>query len=179
MHELLGGEMISRGQRKILIVDDDEAVRVALSRTLRALGYQVSAVDSGSAVLELLAVEAVDLVISDYLMPEMTGLELMEKLQERHPEVMRIVLTAHTETDVALKAIDSGKIYRFFTKPWDFAELSVLLHIAFEQVDLERQNQELLALVRYQTALLKEIRRTHPEVLTDDDRRRLEAAEAH
>lgn len=165
-------------ERRIMVVDDDESVRLALARTLTPMGYKVITAGGGQEALGLLHVQSVDLVISDYLMPEMTGLELMQRLRDRFPEVMRIILTAHAETDVAIQAINSGEIYRFLTKPWDSAELSVLLHIAFEQLELERENRRLLSMVRYQSSLLRNLRRLHPDAFGGVDSRRLEAVMA-
>lgn len=164
--------------KHILVVDDSESVRFALARTLAPMGYTVTTASSGLEALGLLMTRNIDLLISDHLMPEMTGLELMQRVRDRHPDVVRVILTGNAETNLAIEAINSGEIYRFLTKPWDTAELSVLLHIAFEQLDLGRENRRLLAMVHFQTSLLRDLRRRHPEVFGGVDPRQLDAVMA-
>ena len=74
------------------------------------------------------------------------------------------MLTGHAETNMAIGAINEGEIYRFITKPWDNTELKVMLHVAFEHLELERDHRSLLAMVRTQAPLLRALRRKHPEV---------------
>lgn len=134
--------------RKLLVVDDDDMVRTALSRTLRSAGYQVFEAPSGEAALSLLGETRVDIVVSDHLMPDMTGLELLKCVHDRHPDALRVIVTGHAEMNVAIEAINQGEVYRFITKPWDNTELKVMIHIAFEQLELERRHRRLLAAVR-------------------------------
>jgi DNA-binding NtrC family response regulator len=108
----------------------------------------------------------VDLVLSDHLMPEMTGLEFLKLVRDRHPDSVRLMLTGHADMQTAIDAINHGEIYRFLTKPWDDTEIKVTLHLAFEQLDLERENRRLLATVRRQQGLLERIEREHPALRT-------------
>src|SRR5690349_14681200 len=130
--------------RKVLIVDDEENVRNALRRSLRKQGYELYFAAEPSEALTLLAQQPVDLVLSDHLMPNMTGLELLKVVRDRHPDCVRMILTGHADMQTAIDAINHGEIYRFLTKPWDDVELRVTLHLAFEQLDLQRENRRLL-----------------------------------
>jgi DNA-binding NtrC family response regulator len=150
--------------RKILIVDDEENVRNALRRSLRKEGYELFFAAEPAEALELLSSQSVDLVLSDHLMPNMTGLELLEKVYIRYPETIRILLTGHVDMQTAIDAINHGEIYRFLTKPWDDIDLKVTLHLAFEQLDLERENRRLLAVVRHHQRLLERIEKEHPGI---------------
>ncbi len=107
----------------ILLVDDEVMVLKALRRVLANSEWVVLAVESGAQALEIMARQPIALVISDQRMPEMTGLELLYEVKRLYPETVRIVLTGYAEMDVVVKAINQGEVYRFFTKPWDNAEL--------------------------------------------------------
>lgn len=150
--------------RRILIVDDEENVLKALRRSLRKEGYELFSANSAAEGIELLQRQPVDLVMSDHLMPDMTGLELLKVVRNRWPDGVRIMLTGHADMQTAIEAINHGEIYRFLTKPWDDAELKVTLHLAFEQLELQRENRRLLATVRRQHDVIKALEREHPGI---------------
>jgi two-component system, probable response regulator PhcQ len=152
--------------RRILIVDDEENVCHALRRSLRKEGYELFFGHEPAQGLEVLKKEKVDMVISDHLMPNMTGLEFLKLVRNRYPDVMRIMLTGHADMQTAIDAINQGNIYRFLTKPWDDTELKVTLFLAFEQLDLERENRRLLAMVRRQYDLLKSLEKENTGIST-------------
>ena len=149
---------------RVLIVDDEENVCNALRRALRKEGYEIFVANEPSKGLELLKQQRVDMVLSDHLMPNMTGLEFLKMVRDRHPDSVRIMLTGHADMQTAISAINQGEIYRFLTKPWDDTELKVTLHLAFEQLTLERENRRLLATVRTQQSLLKSLEERHPGI---------------
>lgn len=158
--------------RNILVVDDEPNVRLALERTLRREQYKVLSASSAEEGLEVLRRNPVDVVISDHMMPGLTGLEFLKLVRDRHPDVGRIILTGHADMETAIKAINEGEIYRFLQKPWDDIELKVILHLAFEHVQLERENRRLLAMVRRQADYIRELEQSHPgisEVKRDAD----------
>jgi len=158
--------------RRLLIVDDEENVINALRRSLRKEGYVMTFANRPSQALEMLKEAPVDLVLSDHLMPDMTGLEFLKVVRNRHQDCMRMMLTGHADMQTAIDAINHGEIYRFLTKPWDDTELKVTLHLAFEQLDLERENRRLLATVRRQQNLIDSLERDNPGIgkLTRDSR---------
>ena len=159
-------------RRRILIVDDEENVRRALRRSLRNEGYEPLVARSPEEGLEILKSTPVDAVLSDHLMPTMTGLEFLNRVRDRHPDCLRIMLTGHADMSTAIKAINQGEIYRFLTKPWDDNELKVTLFIGFEQLDLQRENRALLARVRRQADLIRNLERDYPgigDVLRDEE----------
>ena len=108
--------------------------------------------------------ERIDLVLSDHLMPNMTGLEFLGVVRDRYPNSVRILLTGHADMDTAIKAINDGQVYRFLTKPWDDVELKVTLYLAFEHLDLEREHRRLLSTVRRQADLIKELETQYPGI---------------
>lgn len=150
--------------RRILIVDDEENVLKALRRSLRREGYELFFASQPSEGLELLKTTPVDLVLSDHLMPNMTGLEFLKIVRDRHPDCLRVMLTGHADMQTAIDAINQGEIYRFLTKPWDDTDLKVTLFLAFEQLDLQRENRRLLAMVRRQYDLIKSLESEYPGI---------------
>lgn len=151
-------------RRRILVVDDEVGVLAALKRTLRKENYDVEIDHDAKQALERLKKEKFDMVISDHLMPEMTGLEFMKLVRLRHPDAMRIMLTGHADMQTVIGAINQGEIYRFLVKPWDDVELRVTVSLAFEQQDLERDNRRLLTLVRYYRDIFQRLENSHPGI---------------
>ncbi len=146
--------MNANNERTILIIDDEENVCRALRRTLMQEGYTVIVAHEPAHALELLKMTPVDMVISDHLMPNMTGLEFLKIVRTRYPDCMRLMLTGHADMQTAIKAINHGEIYRFLTKPWDDTELKVTVYLAFEALDEQRENRRILAAARRQNDLL-------------------------
>jgi len=84
------------------------------------------------------------MVISDHLMPEISGLEFIKKIRTLYPGIIRIILTGHADTSIAISAINDGEIYKFITKPWDNAELKLIVKNAFEKLEAEKEKRILL-----------------------------------
>lgn len=114
----------------ILIVDPEETARWALCAALRSDEYEILEAASGPAALALLQARPVDLIITEYLMPEINGLEFLRQARALRPEALRLMLTAHTDLDVAVAAINEGAVYRFVLKPWDTVDLRVMVRLA-------------------------------------------------
>ncbi len=150
--------------RRILVVDDEVNICNALRRSLRKEGYEIFVANEPAEGLDVLKKEKIDLVLSDHLMPNMTGLEFLSIVRDRHPDSVRILLTGHADMDTAIKAINDGQVYRFLTKPWDDVELKVTLYLAFEHLDLEREHRRLLATYRRQADLIKDLETQYPGI---------------
>jgi DNA-binding NtrC family response regulator len=103
----------------ILLVDDEEDILTSMRDYLEATipGLAVRTANSGKAGLKILDSEKVDLIITDYKMPEMDGLEFLRKAAGFHPDVPRIILTAFPKLDLAIQAINEIEVDRFLTKP--------------------------------------------------------------
>jgi DNA-binding NtrC family response regulator len=159
-------------QRTILVVDDEEQILRALKRSLTREGFKVFPFNRPADALAALKEIRPEVVLSDHLMPEMTGLEFLKTVRNRAPDTCRIMLTGHAEMQTAIDAINVGEIYRFLLKPWDDIELSVALSLGLERFDLERENRRLAAMVRVQQMRVHELERAHPgltEVHFDHD----------
>lgn len=149
-------------QRTILVVDDEEQILRALRRSLSREGFKVFPFSRPADALNAIKEIRPDIVLSDHLMPEMTGLEFLKVVRNRAPDTCRIMLTGHAEMQTAIDAINLGEIYRFLLKPWDDVELSVALSLGLERLDLERENRKLAAMVRLQQMRLDAMEREHP-----------------
>jgi len=150
--------------RRILVVDDEDNVCRALRRCLSREGYELFFANGPEAALTLLKTTRVDAVLSDHLMPNITGLEFLKRVRNMYPDSLRIMLTGHADMQTAIEAINQGEIYRFLTKPWDDTELKVTLFIGFEQLELERENRRLLAMVRRQGDFIKSLESEFPGI---------------
>jgi diguanylate cyclase (GGDEF)-like protein/PAS domain S-box-containing protein len=129
--------------RKLLLVDDEPNIAMALKRLLRREGYQILTAASGREALEILAVNTdVGVVVSDQRMPEMSGIELLSKVKVLYPHMVRIVLSGYTELNSVTEAINKGEIYRFLTKPWEDDVLKDVIREAFLRHDLARSTAQ-------------------------------------
>src|ERR1700679_1975628 len=120
--------------RTLLIVDDEDAVRRALTRALRSDGYRMLTAGSGEEGLALLEREPVEVVISDHRMGALSGIEFLKKVRERLPDTLRILLTGFADLQMAITAINDGELYRFLTKPWEDADLRQAIRLGFERL---------------------------------------------
>jgi CheY-like chemotaxis protein len=119
---------------RILFVDDEQSVLNALKRSMRKEGYKLILTTDVEDALRLIGAEGVDVVVSDHLMPAMTGIEFLALAARLHPSVIRIMLTGQADVDMAIRAINEGQVNRFLTKPWDDAQLKFVLRDAAREV---------------------------------------------
>lgn len=151
-------------RHSILIIDDEEFVRNALVRALRSEDYDVRTADGPKAAWEALSERPADIVLSDFKMPRMTGLELLQRVREQYPDTIRIMLTGHADTETVIDAVNNSEIYRFMTKPWNDDELKLVLRLASAHLDSMRENRRLVDLVKRQADLLRGIEGRHPGI---------------
>ena len=141
----------------LLLVDDEPGILSSLRRLLRPSGYAIHTAESGKAGLEILERESIDLVISDMRMPEMDGAHFLEQVRIRWPATMRLLLTGYADVSSTIDAINRGEIYRYIAKPWDDADLTLIVRDALDRQRLLSENVRLLALTRAQNEELKDL----------------------
>jgi len=106
------------GRAAILVVDDDPLSRGALCAVLEESGFAVSEATRGEQALAVLERQPVNMVIADYFMPGMSGIDLLAKVHERRPDVVRVLMSGRAEVPMLLEAVNRGAISRFLAKPW-------------------------------------------------------------
>ena len=119
----------------VLIVDDEARVLDALEAILAA-DFRILRAGSGEEALAVLGREEVAVIVTDQRMPGMTGVELLRRSQDVAPEALRIVLTAYTDVDSLMEAVNAGHIYYFLAKPWEPKELALAVRRAAERYAL-------------------------------------------
>ena len=124
----------SRETPVIAIVDDEEMVLTSLrSFLLLETDYQVETFPSPQEALALLRDKPVDLVISDYLMPGMNGIEFLLEVKRLHPFATRILLTGYADKENAIKAINEVGLYQYVEKPWNNDDLKITIQNGLER----------------------------------------------
>lgn len=152
----------------VLLVDDEPNIVNALKRSLGDEGYDISVAHSGQEALELLKSRKIDLVVSDQIMPGMTGVELLKLVRLRYPDIARVMLTGNANLNMAAEAINYGEVDRMLVKPWDEAELKFSLQLSLEQMELKKQQRLLLAKMQGQGGELGELERSYPGISSLD-----------
>ncbi len=148
----------------ILLVDDEANVLSALTRALIDDPYDILTASGGLQALEIMAGRTVKAIVSDERMVGMQGSELLAEVRRRSPHTVRILLTGHATLEAAMRAVNEGEIYRFFTKPWDDTQLRFALLSAVEKFNLEAENRRLLATVKDQAMEIKVLEKRYPGI---------------
>jgi DNA-binding NtrC family response regulator len=124
----------AEGEETIVIVDDEEMVLTSLKAYLSLeTDYDVHTFSSAQEAIAFLRTHEVDLVISDYLMPEMDGITFLARARELHPEAPRIILTGYADKENAIKGINEVGLYQYIEKPWDNDDLRLIIRNGLEK----------------------------------------------
>jgi YesN/AraC family two-component response regulator len=107
---------------------------------------------NGEEALKILENKLVHVIISDQRMPQMTGVELFEKVQEKYPDPVRVLLTGYADMNAVIDAVNKGKIFHYLAKPWNEEELTITIERAYaawvEKQSLKDSNEQLEFLLR-------------------------------
>lgn len=139
----------------ILCVDDEPGILRALVRIFRAEPVRVLTAPSGPEGLAVLRQEPVDLILTDYRMPEMTGVQFLEQACEIRPEAFRVLLTGYAESGAVAEAINRGHIYKVLYKPWNDEDLRLTVRSALAHYTQNQQNKALQKELAAQNVQLK------------------------
>ncbi len=142
---------------RLLVVDDEEAILETMTFTFED-DYEVLTSASAEKALGLLDDQGpVAVVLSDQRMPEMTGVEFLTEVFNRHPETARIILTGFADMDAIIHAINDGHVYAYITKPWEPDQLKQVVLRAVQHYELERENERLVAGLRDSNQFLEAV----------------------
>ena len=125
----------------ILIVDDEPRILSALARMLRLEAFDIVSCERPSLALEQAEGRSFDIVISDFRMPEMTGIALMEKLADLIPSSMRLLMSGNADLRDVIEAVNAGSIHQFIEKPWNDGAVKVTLRRIAAEIGTRRENQ--------------------------------------
>ena len=142
---------------RLLLVDDEENILRSLKRVLRKGDWEIETAPSGEAGLELLHAWAPEVIISDYRMPGMTGVEFLTRVKECAPKVQRIMLTGQADQTAIEDAINRSEVFRFISKPWNDSQLVLTVRNAVEAHRLANENDRLFKLSQLQNHELRSL----------------------
>lgn len=149
----------------VLVIDDEADILDLLYRTLHR-EFNVLRASNGPEALDLLAADSsVAVIVSDQRMPLMSGTEFLSLTAEQYPDVMRIIVTGYTDVDDLVEAINSGKVFKYVTKPWDDEDLKASVRKAVETHNVLRSRTRELRQALRRESLLNEVSTTIRSVL--------------
>jgi len=122
----------------VLFVDDEPMILRSIERVFLNSPHRIMTTGDAEQALEIVKKEPVSVVVSDQRMPKMQGIELLEKVKEISPPTVKILLTGYADLATAVRAINSGEVFRFIQKPWEDAELAELVESACSRFALQR-----------------------------------------
>jgi sigma-B regulation protein RsbU (phosphoserine phosphatase) len=135
---------ITESGNSILYVDDEKDNLTVFNSAFRR-DYEVHLATSGQEGLDILKKHEVQVIITDQRMPEMTGIQFLEKIIPDYPDCIRMILTGFSDIEAIIQAINTGRVYRYITKPWSKEELKINIDKAIETYQLRRHNRQLIA----------------------------------
>lgn len=152
--------------KTLLIVDDEPNVIKAFKRLFFDSEYEILTAGSGDEGLQVLVEKDIPLVISDYRMPGMSGVEFLSRVKELYPETIRMILSGYADVVATVEAINDGHVYKFIGKPWNDQELLTTVLRAFEQYQLQKENAGLYVQLQNRNRALEELTRSLEQKVT-------------
>ena len=128
----------------ILFVDDDVNLLKSMKRFFHQEDYKILTASSPQEAIDILKCVEVNVIVSDQSMPQMTGTEFLKTSKSYQPDVAKIMLTGNPDLETALAAVNSGDIFRFFTKPCNVIELGMSIRQALAQQELTLLSRRLI-----------------------------------
>jgi len=151
-------------EHTILIVDDEPFITEILTEALSREPYVILTAGSAEDALRLLDQRQMDVIISDEKMPGMSGSEFLAVVRKKYPDTIRIILTGHGSLESAIRAINEGQIYRFFTKPCNVLDLAMTIRKAIQQNELKKEIQRLVSIEKRKSAFIKTLENQYPGI---------------
>ncbi|MHB9029503.1 MAG: sigma-54-dependent transcriptional regulator, partial [Candidatus Latescibacterota bacterium] len=127
---------------RVLVVDDESLMREFISESLLAQGYEVDCAENGARAIEFMVGETYDVVLTDYKMPKVTGMDVLRRARERMPDAKVVIMTAYGTVENAVEAMKLGA-FDYITKPFSVDEILILVKRAIEFKSLQVENRRL------------------------------------
>ncbi|HEX3000682.1 MAG TPA: response regulator, partial [Armatimonadota bacterium] len=127
---------------RILVVDDEPLMREFISESLLSHGYEVDTAENGSRAMDLIGGETYDVILTDYKMPKVSGIDVLRRAHEKLPDAKVVIMTAYGTVENAVEAMKLGA-YDYITKPFSVDEILILVKRAVEFKSLQVENRRL------------------------------------
>jgi two-component system NtrC family sensor kinase len=141
----------------ILVVDDEVNILKSIKRLFLGTEYKIHIANSGEEGLKVFDEHDIQVAISDYRMPDMTGVEFLSIIKDKYPETIRVVLSGYADVGAIVEAVNTGQIYKFISKPWNDQELITTIMRLCEQHTLQQENKSLNEQLLEQNEKLKKL----------------------
>ena len=148
----------------ILVVDDEEFSIENIQRVLSDENYNIITVSNGQKGLDILKKHQVSMVICEYKIPLMNGLEFLEKVRIIYPDILTIMMTDHADIELAIKAINEAGVYKFLLKPWDDIDFKNTIKKTLESLQVIKKRDGLIRKVKTHEATLKDLEKRYPGI---------------
>ena len=148
----------------ILVVDDEEFFTENIKHVLSDKNYNVITAPSGQEGLEILKKQQISMVISEYKLPLMNGLEFLEKVRIIYPDILTIMITDQADIELAIKAINEAGVYKFLLKPWDDIDFKSTIKKTLESLQVIKERDGLIRKVKTHEATLKDLEKRYPGI---------------
>ncbi len=148
----------------ILVVDDEELFIEYIQRVISDENYNVITAASAQEGLDILEKQQVSMVISEYEIPLMNGLEFLEKVRIIYPNILTIMVTEHADIDLAIKAINEAGVYKFLLKPLDDIDFKNMIKKTLESLQVIKERDVLIRKVKTHESTLKDLEKRYPGI---------------
>jgi two-component system probable response regulator PhcQ len=148
----------------ILVVDHEESFIEYIQRMMSDENYNLITVASGQEGLDVLEKQQVSMVISEYEIPLMNGLEFLEKVRIIYPNILTVMVTDRADIDLAIKAINEAGVYKFLLKPWDNIDFKSTIKKTLESLQVIKERDELIRKVKTHEVTLKDLEKRYPGI---------------
>jgi DNA-binding NtrC family response regulator len=148
----------------ILVVDDEDFFIENIQRVLSDENTNVISAASGQEGLNILKKQPVSIVISEYKIPLMNGLEFLEKVRIIYPDMLTIMMTDHADVELVIKAINEAGVYKFLLKPLDDIDFKTTIKKILESLQVIKERDALIRKVKTHEATLKDLEKRYPGI---------------
>jgi DNA-binding NtrC family response regulator len=147
------------GVQPVVTIVDDEDMVITSVRAFLSLEteYDINGFTDPEHAVRFLETHPVDVVVSDYLMPKMNGIQVLTKAKQLQPEAARVLLTGHADKQSAIQAINEVGLFQYLEKPWDNAQLLLVIQSAIERTNLFRTLRDKIGELDSAHASLKDV----------------------
>lgn len=148
----------------VLAIDDEPHILSAMRRLFRKDRLQLLTGSSAEEALQILKTTDVAVLLTDNVMPGMSGVELVRTVKDLYPHTIRILLSGYSDMQAILSALNEGEVFRFLLKPWEDSDLKATVHLALAHYHLMAQNRQLQTMAEEQRHILRLLQELHPRI---------------